>query len=351
MMRKFKTMLQVFIVICILVFGIMGVSAIKSPYNRIVEKYNWEDVESVANQMKDIRYWEIADEIKIVLKHTKDLDSAMAHAYVLQTRINDIPEDWFEKEISNADNEELYRCLLIELSSYKNNKKGLINVEFLKDILKNDSENSFVRQSALFALMNDKKSLDIIINCVNDKDDLLSFQALKVLNMIDKNKAVEISDQIIRQERPDSEVYRMAIKIKSYEYQENPYKTEEINNFIKRCIHLYETSEDLQMKETAIFALCDLQNIDAVKFIVNESSIDHYIKAGCVNQNYLVIKEMLLNNPTKENIDFAIQCEKIYAVDEVVDLLKTMVKKDKLVFDEINKANPAWAEQYYAGRR
>ncbi len=202
--------------------------------------------------MKNIGYLEIADEIKIILNHTKDLDSVMAHAHVLQTRINNIPEDWFEKEISNTDNEELYRCLLIELSSYKNNKKGLTNVEFLKDILKNNRENSFVRQNALFALMNDKKSLDIIINCVNDKDDLLSFQALKVLNMIDNNKAVEIFDQIIRQERPDSEVYRMAIKIKSYEYQENPYKTEEINNFIKRCIHLYETSEDLQMKETAI---------------------------------------------------------------------------------------------------
>lgn len=322
-------------------------------------------------------YKEIGEEANSIASVTGDANSLLAHMAVLYDRVDAIPEDWLVQEMQNSTNAEMYRYFLIELSGQTNEGKGLSDLEPVRKILLDPNESSMVRQNAIFALMYDEASFDILVKAVSDKDENVAFQALKAVNMIDPQVGSTLADQIIK-EKVDDDRLQMAIKVKAQEFQKNPGKTKDISAFISLCKELYQSTDDQMMQFTTMFALSDLYQKEALRFIVEEESIDDGHKTACINQNYLVLKDMLDHNPTADDIKFAIRCSKIVAVDEVVKSLKTAMASTKvsfssdeltlgtirpsnkageqaysfeeLDFGEIHPAEKVWDESYYAGR-
>lgn len=104
-----------------------------------------------------------------------------------------------------------------------------------------------------------------------------------------------------------------------------------------------------------IFALSDLYNEEALRFIVEESGVDSGLKLFCIDQNYLVLKEMLENNPTADDIQFAVTCCNIYPVDEVVTALKAAAPASRSSvtvpdYAEVYQADKNYDYFYYLGR-
>lgn len=359
-----------------LLCGLLSVGAF-SPMDKLSEKYERLDMEAMIKTMQSMSYKEIGEEANTIASITNDTNSLFAHAAALYEKIDAIPEEWLIQEMQDSTNADMYRYFLIELSGQTNEGKGLSDLEPIREILLDPDESSIVRQNAIFALMYDEESFDILVKVVSDEDENVAFQALKAVNMIDPKTGSELADQIIK-EKVDDDRFQMAIKVKAQEFQRNPGKTKDISEFISLCKELYQETDDQMMRFTTMFALSDLYQKEALRFIVEEESIDDGHKTACINQNYLVLKDMLDHNPTEDDIKFAIRCSKIVAVDEVVKSLKTAMASTKvsfsfeeltleeiypvkkigyssysfedLTFGEIHPAEKVWDESYYAGR-
>lgn len=104
-------------------------------------------------------------------------------------------------------------------------------------------------------------------------------------------------------------------------------------------------------RATIVFALSDLYNEEALRFIINEDTIENSLKTFCIDQNYLVLKEMLLNNPSTDDIQFVISCCNIYPIDQVLQTLENT--QSTLViptYPEVYPANTDWDYYYNLGR-
>lgn len=213
-----------------------------------------------------------------------------------------------------------------------------------------------VRQNAIYALLDDESSRDLIIKTAWDEDENIAFQDVRALNMADPSEARKIADEYLNK-GVDGAKLRIAIKVKAHEFAQSPKDTESINKFISFCKERYFESSDQLLRDTIVFSLSDLFNKDALEFIINEDSVSTETKIYCVDQNYLVLINMLQDQPTAENIEFAKICTDIYPIKEIVNLIndaiintdgaKTIVLAK---YSEVYPANTSWDELYYCGR-
>lgn len=148
-----------------------------------------------------------------------------------------------------------------------------------------------------------------------DKDELVSFQAIKRLNQIDTSKAIKIADEIIENyENEPSERINAALKVKSTEYRaariENTLsekKMVEKDKFISICKNIIANSDSETLKDAAIFALSGATDSLSIEEIITNPNIDEAHKSYAIAQNTLTLKDMIKDNYSEENI--ALLCE------------------------------------------
>ena len=332
-----------------LLCGLLSAGAF-SPMDKLSEKYEGDTITEMAETLRTMDYDEICDEFNLAASVTSDESSLMAYAGVLAEKIDTIPETEIMEMIQDKKNAGPLRVTFLQLLG----KKEISDLSPVRAVLLDTTENSVVRQNAAFAVMHDISSRSALVAAVSDRDENVAFQSLKALNMVDSVKAQELADDIIENKTDDVRL-NMAIKVKAYEYQASPKQTKEISDFISYCKEVYVSTDDPMRQGTVIFALSDLYNEEALRFIVEESGVDSGLKLFCIDQNYLVLKEMLENNPTADDIQFAVTCCNIYPVDEVVTALKVAAPASRGSvtvpdYAEVYQADKNYDYFYYLGR-
>lgn len=346
---KRRKLFAVSLVVAVLVLGGTLTSVAFNPFGIISEKYEQQDMNETMSELRTMNYEEICDEFNLIVSSSATDSDIIAHTAVLFEKIDTVTDEKILQEIQNKNNSEQLRVSLIQALSHKNNGQGINNLAPVRSLLLDENENSTVRQNAVYALIDDPISKNTVIAAVSSNDEDVAFQALKGLNIVDPELARSLADDII-EVGEDGARLRSAIKVKSYEYQAEPYSTE-IPEFISFCKDVYSSSSDEMTRATIVFALSDLYNEEALRFIINEDTIENSLKTFCIDQNYLVLKEMLLNNPSTDDIQFVISCCNIYPIDQVLQTLENT--QSTLViptYPEVYPANTDWDYYYNLGR-
>ena len=160
---------------------------------------------------------------------------------------------------------------------------------------------------------------------ISGDDDRLAFQAMKIMNTSDSEKAVKIADRIIQNYNGIvTDKVRAAIKVKASYLANSSTKTERVE-FINFCdnILLKDSRKNGDVvSDTIIFALSDVMSEETISYIVSSDKIDRTAKVFCVDQNYRVLKSMLLENLSERNLDIVIQAMKICPLKEMAEPLQ-----------------------------
>ena len=93
-------------------------------------------------------------------------------------------------------------------------------------------------------------------------------------------------------------------------------------DFIKLCVSLYKETSDYKLKDAAIFALMNIRDFEAVKTIILDDTVDEELKVACVSRNSKTFIDVINNYPTKEDVEFILDCMEIALLKELAAPMK-----------------------------
>ena len=270
---------------------------------------------------------------------------------ILAEKIDTINDEQVIEDICNNKNNQILRVSLAQLCSYKNDRTGLKGITGLEKVLLDKNEDSVVRRNLVWVFAENKDSIEILESLANDDDELLSFQAIKALNKIDPQKAQKIANGFLNDGIKGKKLH-IAIKVKAREYKNTETTTTDMKEFIEFCKDIYlKNIEDQLLTDTIVFALSDMRKEEAIRFIVEEKSVENSIKSFCINQNYTVFLKLLNSDPSYETIELAIAAMNIRPIDKVVYMLEETIQKSEnksiftaLKYDELIPADDKWMD-------
>lgn len=79
------------------------------------------------------------------------------------------------------------------------------------------------------------------------------------------------------------------------------------------------------MKDSAFFATSDLRSKEAILTILKQSNVDRELIVYAIDQNFDVLNEILLNNPSLEEIELIINAMEMHPITDLYDSLNTVI--------------------------
>lgn len=120
---------------------------------------------------------------------------------------------------------------------------------------------------------------------------------------------------------------------------------------------LESTHASEQLQDSAAFALSDMRSLDALRMLLESRGTDRIVQVGAVDQNALVIKSALENDPDEPTIELAVRAMELYPVVEIAAPLRlarakvispALIRRTDAVLERIAREgvhlNPRWTE-------
>ncbi|WP_368292736.1 hypothetical protein [Dehalobacter sp. TBBPA1] len=351
-MRMHKR-LALIIIGCLILAVLTAFTA--NPLESLKRDYSNKTEKEVISELCMKPISDITDEINTISSNGADLSDITIQASVLAKRANEIPDDTLVSIIKDNKNSQNLRVTMLQLGKHKKSFSSNEGKKILIDLLKDNKEEFAVKQNAIWALPDDDPLTVEVLTEISkqENDGVLAFQAIRKLNLIKPNLAIDLSNDILADyHNQQTEKVRAAIKVKAKQFS-NEIKeiSKEKNQFTQMCFDIFNTSDDQIMKDTVIFAVSELKDEAAITNIVRNEKIDRPVKAYCIDQNYSTLLRMIKNNPTDKNIETVIQAMNIYPIKDLLSPLKEAIDKSdsknnfsKLVEQEANPVNEKWLD-------
>ncbi|TCX48939.1 hypothetical protein [Dehalobacter sp. 14DCB1] len=350
-MRKHKRLALIAIGCLILAvltgFTVNPVESLKTNYLNKTEK-------EVISELSKKPISDITDEINTISSFGADLSDITIQASVLAKRADEIDDDTLVSIIKDNKNSQNLRVTMLQLGKHKKSFSSNEGKKILIDLLKDNKEEFAIKQNAIWALPDDDPLTIEVLTEISkqESDGALAFQAIRKLNLIKPNLAIDLSNDILADyHNQQTEKVRAAIKVKAKQFSNEKEISKEKNQFTQMCFDIFNTSDDQIMKDTVIFAVSELKDEATITNIVRNEKIDRPVKAYCIDQNYSTLLRMIKNNPTDENIETVIQAMNIYPIKDLLSPLKEAIDKSdsknnfsKLVEQEANPVNEKWLD-------
>jgi hypothetical protein len=229
--------------------------------------------------------------------------------------------------------------LLIELYFHKNDIKNKEKGK-LKVLLNNKSISKNLKQTIIANVPLDIKDEQLILEIIKNDDTELAFWSLKRYYEINEQKAFDVASDILNQKRLESNPKTLsALKIYARYLGEHKdiknYKDLEAN-FITKSKNIMQDSTDKQASYTALFSMSDLKSKEGILLIINDKGISNEDKVGAIDQNFMVLKEILQNNPSEAEFSAVLTAMKIFPINDlIVDIENAAgsIKDKKLVIE------------------
>ncbi len=301
----------------VLIYNVIAEISITSEekqLNKIVEKYD----QKTAQQLIDI--------VNTITDEATNENETIAVFSSLASKAKKLSGQEIAKEIYNENNSVLTKTIMIQnmnFSKFKTDEKkkiiDLISSDIVELPLKKDIINKF-----------DKDSTEYLKELIN-KDGDLAFVSARKLFSLNPNNAVDIANDIIKNSSGKTvEQLKAAIFTYGNKFRNKmTYADAKLNKeeFVDFCKDIIIKNNDQDLTNMTIYSLADTRDIEAVRFLTYNESIDRIVKVGCLYENYETIKEMLENNPSVEDIELAIDVMLIMPIKEIKPLLEKEKEK------------------------
>ena len=277
------------------------------------------------------------------------------------------------KTILDPQYSESTKHLVVELIPPINYGQGLLNQYPFEKLLNDVTVETSVRIALINTLSFEKSNLSLLKDIVLKENGGITTNAMRKIERIYPNLALNISNTIIKNYENYGEYQiKSAVMVKSdfladmrFSKGYDAFETE-IDDYIKFCIKMYDLSIDSTFKDSMIFSLMNIYNINAVKAIIMHSQVDSLLKKTCVKRNYITFKATLekeLSEDTIRCIIYSMEIEPIkglaedfenkilvlnkYNTTELKELVQVMKKGGISIKDEEIMLQPKyeWVEQ------
>jgi hypothetical protein len=286
-----------------------------------------ESEEAMMEKLQAKSFEELIDDINAT-GDSVDVSSLIFHASALAKKASDVPTEQLQSEIMNVNNSDTTRTILIQINKSLANS---VDNDVLIPLLEQKDVDFEIKRNILLNIYKaNLGNADVLEKIALAEDGRLAFQAIKMLNTVDSNKAIEISDSIIQEYTGVvTDKMRAAIKVKASQLAGNSTIAERIE-FVDFCDGVLSKSVNTKgtsdvITDTVIFALSDVMSEETISYIVNSKTIDHIAKVYCVEQNYPVLKSMLEKSTSTEKLDVVIEAMKICPLVDMTGTLQEVL--------------------------
>ncbi|WXR62860.1 hypothetical protein WG909_06530 [Peptostreptococcaceae bacterium AGR-M142] len=327
----------------------------------IINKYKKHEVEYIINEMN------------IIIKN-QDLEIGQNPNYILlyidTLKEKEIDDENLMSILKNEEYEDLTKYIVAQDYIAKNIDKKEEIAEFVSTIISSENINDeikllFINSFDLKSEEEIKKEIDQLLKIIENNDEELGFNALKSLYDLDTKKAYEIANEII-DDRKNKSKHQIsgALKIKSKYISEFDLDNEEeikeefINlcmNYIDNTIDNKKDADENSIRNSSIYALRDLSDKNAIFKIINSENIEESEKVYCLKYNFDVIKNVIENNPSKEDIENVLKANELRpftdykkGFDKLIEneTDNEVIKKYQKAIKEINEKGRSGNKKY-----
>ena len=246
-------------------------------------------------------------------------DSLILWATVLSNRIEEFSQDEVIDYIKDDKIALALRITFVQL--YSEQKYANDNMDIIS-LLKADVPMELKSTIVTYMNFNDSDKKEILEALISSDTGILAYHALKGYYHTQPNEAYKISRNILKnyENATEAEIHG-AVQVVALEIS-NQQNTKSLNKADKELLlkvaqDTFYKSNDPVMKDAMIFSLANANDIDALEFIINCPKVDNIMKITSVERNYAVLRDLLNNEPTVENIDFVVDCMKILPINQL----------------------------------
>lgn len=320
-------------------------------------KMTQSEIEENLSKEKASELLKISSSIFENLNEKTTSDAIITCSSVINERINEIDERDIVKNICDENNNEFFRTTLLQ--SYSGNYSGKTDSQGNKVImlLKDEDTPSNLKQNILlYSNFRSSEELEILREACEDKDELISYQAIKTLSSFDFNKALTISNNILSNYKNEAvERVNIALRIKSNSFKKNNTKVsadseKEKADFITLCTEIINAEKGKKLSECAYTALVDMKDLKAVKTIIESDIFSDSQKTYAVSRNYSILLNMPNSDEKTSLIADAAMHSPLFEFKKILEEGKSNPSIDqKKIVDALKNieaygmnANPKW---------
>ncbi|MCM3134874.1 hypothetical protein M3629_19015 [Paenibacillus polysaccharolyticus] len=327
---------------CLALFLSVGIAG--ANLNNVLQKHLSGDEVVLQNNIKKLSVEQLINEIESVAATVgnpstfaknsnagaNDINTLIPFVSELFERKDQIPDKDILKVVSDDTKSVITREALVDLYVLKHegNKGG----EELKQILLQDEINSQVKSRIVATTDFTSDDVGLLKEIIQQDDDILAFNGLKRLSNINVSEAYEISKNILSNVQEQSSNRISAALRATAKYLHNSGHTNLQKNssnlegsFIETSFNIMKSSNDEVLKDSAVFAISEVGSQNAITQIINSDLIEKELKAFAIDQNFIVLKEMLTENPTKEDIEIVVSALEILPITDLVEPLTELI--------------------------
>ncbi|RDU38903.1 hypothetical protein DRW41_04940 [Neobacillus piezotolerans] len=306
-----------------------GVAAAKS---NTLQKYLAMNEESVESELQSLDTEQLIEEIDAIASTEETDDKLMPFVAALFEKKNKVQDSQLVKIIKDKNKADKTREAMVDLYLHKHEKEPI--TEEMKELLKSPDVNERVKTKIVAGANFSGKDVPLLKELIAKDDALVAFHSLKQLSKTNAKEAYTISSEILSNLNvaPKDKVSAALKSTAKYLKKQSPTpnndsKAEE--DFLNISFNLIETSNDGYLKDSAFFAVSDLQSEKAMKKIIESNSVDRELKVFAIDQNFATLKKMLQTNPTESDIKVAVEAMKLYPIVDLAEALENAMKTVK----------------------
>lgn len=332
MSKSIKIFLLASTLVLLLSVGIvMAEDTDSETFNSTVAKYFNKDDKEIQSSLMALSKEQLIKEINILageMEEKGNIESLIPFAKVLLERKNELNNMEIIDMISDTTNPIITREIMVDLYSIKNENNSDQNE--IKKLLRVQNIDNRIKTRIVSSTPFDKNDVNLLKDLISEDQGILAFHSLKKLSKINDEEAYEISNKILSNYKSETnEKISAALKSTAQYLRNNKSNIKDYldleKNYIDSSFNIMNNTGDKFLKDSAFFSVSDLMSKEAIKSIIKNETINKEHKVLAVDQNFFALKEILNNNPSKEDIEIVVEAMELLPITDLVEDLEKVI--------------------------
>ncbi len=250
-----------------------------------------------------------------------DSDRALLIAQRLWQRRGGIPRNDLRLGITDKTKPQASRELMLDMLA--GNPGNAQVTDDARDLLLDSRLDSALKARILVNYRFDRADSALLSSLVSGTDGLVAFHALKRLGKTDPPAARQIALATLSRAEDSSDSKLSAsykVLVRSGTLANDSAAQGQLLRHLESTLADKSTSPELL--DSATFALYEMKSLDALRIVLESTSIDRPLVVGAIDENAAVIKGALEQDPDESTIELAVTAMEIYPVKDLAEPLR-----------------------------
>lgn len=322
----------VFLAICMLF--ILSAGVVVANYDHI-QQYFVQDEAAMNEKIKALSHEQLINEIEGLaakVEGTNDLNALIPFVSELYQRRDTLQDQDILNVIKDETKARTTREAMVDIYNMKYESMPIQGS--LKALLEDPAMDKAIKTRIVSVATFSEDDLGILKQLISEDDGLLAFHSLRAISNVNAKAAYELADNILQDIDSASDdklsaALRATAKYLRGHRTASKAHTDLEQDFLNLSLRLIQNSDELYIKDSAFFALSEVGSKEIISTILRSDFIDRELKVFAVDQNFMVLKDMLLNDPAVADIEAVVTAMELLPIRDLIDPLTEAMKHIK----------------------